>query len=346
MKAVASTQAATAPGARRVLLPPLLRAEMPPLGHSVQRLGGAAMGTTWQVLVVTPAGVDVSVLQRGVTRVLSRLVAQMSPWEADSDLCRYQRAAPGRWLRLPAEMAAVMRGALEVAMLSDGAFDPTLGAAIQSWGFGPAPGAAPAPGPTPASQPGWRQLRLEDGDRLLQPGGVQLNLSAIAKGYAVDAVADYLRACGLDHHLVEIGGELCGSGLKPDGQPWWVALEAPDPACTLPQTLLALHGQCVATSGDYRRHRPLVENTLRQAHTLDPRTQAPLQAAPASVSVLHERCMLADAWATACTVLPWAQALAVAQAHRLALRRVDRPGPTQPDWTEHTSPAWRTWLND
>src|SRR5690606_2923261 len=137
---------------------------------------------------------------------------------------------------------------------------------------------------------GWQRVRLDSGPRLFQPGGLQLDLSSIAKGYAVDLVAKYLHACGLDHFLVEVGGELRGAGMKPDGQPWWVRLE--EPGVSTAPTVAALHGMSIATSVDYRRC--FEHGGRRYARTLDPRRGYPLTSGVASVTVLHTECMLAD----------------------------------------------------
>jgi thiamine biosynthesis lipoprotein len=147
-----------------------------------------------------------------------------------------------------------------------------------------------------------------------QPGGARLDLSAIAKGYAVDSVAQRLASEGLVSYLVEIGGELRGRGVKPDGQPWWVSVEPP-PGCPL-QVTSALSGWAIATSGDYRRF--FEHGGRRYAHTLDPRTGRPLDDPPASVSVLHAECMAADAWSTALMVLGAGRGLALCEREGLS----------------------------
>ena len=328
--------------APRLLLPLRIEpaADLPE--GEVYMLAGACMGTTWSVRVVLPAGVEARVLQRGVADLLEALEAQLSHFRAGSPLRRFAGLAPGEWLALPDEFAQVMRAALEVARLSGGAFDPALAPAIDAWGFGAArrysdAGFVPPARPLPVGGHGWQDLRLDEGGRLQQPGGVALNLAAIAKGFAVDAVTAWLARQGLEHHLVEVGGELRGSGLKPNGQPWWVALEAPAADCPLAPTRIALHGLAVATSGDYRR-RYLLDGRPIQ-HTLDPRSGAPVAHGLASVTVIHAECMDADAWATALMVLgPQAGLqLAEAQGLRALLQWRDECG----NWREAASTAFR-----
>ncbi len=214
----------------RVLVPPLTQPPARPIGGAVLALAGQTMGTTWSVKLVAPPTASAEALTAMVQRELDAVVAQMSPWEAGSDLSRYNRALAGTWTALPAAFAQVLACALDVAERTAGAFDPTLGALVDLWGFGPRPftGGPPDPAAVAAARDatGWRRLVL-DGDRLFQPGGLHLDLNGIAKGFAVDQVAAALDRAGARSYLVEVGGELRGTGAKPDGQPWWVELERP-----------------------------------------------------------------------------------------------------------------------
>jgi len=155
----------------------------------------------------------------------------------------------------------------------------------------------------------------------VQPGGLTLDFSAIAKGFGVDLAGDYLHRNGIGHFLLEAGGELRGEGVKPDGTPWWVAIEAP-PGITLEGTRVALHGLCAATSGDYRRFRDKGDERL--PHSLDPRTGRPIANGVASVTVLHPSCTAADAYSTALTVLGPDDGMALARRAGLAALVVTR----------------------
>jgi thiamine biosynthesis lipoprotein len=128
-----------------------------------------------------------------------------------------------------------------------------------------------------------------------------LDLNGIAKGYGVDCLAETLQASGIRSGLVGIDGEMRALGLRPDGKPWTIAVEMPDPARRAPHSMLALQDAAVATSGDYR-HWVEVQGR-RLSHTMDPRRGAPLLASPASVTVVAQTCAEADAWATALMVL-------------------------------------------
>lgn len=325
----------------RILVPTGIRFEPGGVHGTVESFGGHCMGTTWSVRAVCPQPDGAGALQADIALILETIEQQMSHFRDDSDLCRYARLPAGEWMQMPAEFAHVMRAALDVARASNGAFDPSVGAAIEAWGFGArrrfvdAGFQPPAEGVACGAR--WQQIKIDAEDMIMQPGGVMLNLAAIAKGFAVDAVSGYLTRLGLVHHLVEVGGELRGAGMKPDLQPWWVALEMPAADCPLSATRIALHGLAVATSGDYRRRYRLGDRLFQ--HTLDPRTGMPVSHALASVSIIHEECMMADAWATAIMVLGPVDALKLAERMGLCalLQWPDESG----GWTEVCSSAWK-----
>ncbi|WP_458438939.1 FAD:protein FMN transferase [Methylorubrum extorquens] len=276
------------------------------------------MGTTWSVRVV---GGEAAALQPVIENLLNRLVADLSHWEPSSALCRFNRAPAGSWQTLPSALAEVLTASLKIAEQTGGAFDPTLGALVDLWGFGPPGPIAVPPGHDALAEArarsGWRRLKLDAaGRRAFQPGGLQLDLSGIAKGYAVDRLSALLAASGLPDHLVEIGGELRGSGLKPDGTPWWVALEGP--AARAPEVVAALHGLSAATSGEYRRN--FVHADRRFGHTLNGGASEPISNGLTAVTVLHPSCRQADAYATALLALGPQRGPAFADGMDLAAR--------------------------
>ena len=271
------------------------------------------MGTGWSLSIVSPPD---GVLT-GVQAALDRVVAQMSQWERQSDISRFNRLRPGQWQSLPPEFVTVLQAALAVCEASGGAFDPGMGAFSDAWGFGitnvdGVPDDATIAGPLA----GHGRIELDALTlRARRTGVARLDFSGIAKGFGVDLAADWLLRSGARSFLIEVGGELRGESVKPDGQPWWVDVESPPGSGTLP-VRAALHGLSIATSGDYRRW--LDADGRRYSHTLDPRTGRPIENGVHSVTVLHRSCMLADAWATALTVLGPAQGIAIADAQGLA----------------------------
>lgn len=322
---------------RRVLVPLSLSPAQPAIGSAVFDAAGSTMGTSWSARVVLAPGAqkaNFGALAAHLQRQLDTVVAQMSHWEHESDLSRFNGADAGSWHALPAAFHAVLTYALEVAEASGGAYDPCSGALVNCWGFGARrrfdetgfqppsdAGIAAALGPTAGPR---LQIDTATG-KVLQPGGVQIDLSSVAKGYAVDQLARSLEAQGLRHYLVEVGGELRGAGVKPDGQPWWVTLEDIPDVDDQASVVVALHGLAVATSGDYRRHYQ--HAGARASHTLDPRTGYPIQNNVASVTVLHAECMAADALSTALSVLGPDAGMQFAEERQLAARFLIRgPG--------------------
>lgn len=335
---------------RRVLLPHAISDHPAPAGGVIRDYAGRSMGTSWSVRLVADADAAGAHLQVGLQQQLDAIVAEMSHWEAESDLGRFNRAAGGSWQALPPAFFDVLAYAMDVARASGGAYDPCAGSLVNLWGFGPY-GRFDQPDFVPPSadeiaiaraQLAARPVQLQrESRRALQPGGVQLDLSAVAKGYSVDRLSYYLKTQGYPHHLVEVGGELRGSGLKPDGQPWWVMLEQVGGAA-MDELVLALHGLSVATSGDYRRYFEL--NGRRYSHTIDPRSGKPIANDLASVTVVHAQCMAADAWSTALTVLGSRDGLQLAELQGLAARFVVR----QPDGAcnEYLSSHLRSMLDE
>lgn len=285
-------------------------------GAAISEFSGPTMGTSWSARIVDAP----SDCANAIDSVLAGIIGQMSNWEAGSDISRFNRAPIGQWVTLPDDFMTVLRAGVDVARLSDGAFDPAIGHLVDRWGFGPMANSGIPAGP--AGQHGWRRVELSAG-KARRLGDVKLDLSGIAKGFAVDAVAGALRDMGLAHFLIEIGGELRGEGVKPDMQPWWVDLESP-PGLTVPVMRVALCGLSVATSGDYRRF--VAKAGQRLSHSIDPRSGAPIANDVASVSVLHESAMIADAWATAVTVLGPDEGMALATRQGLAVLMIRREG--------------------
>jgi len=303
-----------------VLVPPLERAPQRPRGAAVRRLKGVTMGTTWSAAIAI-ADLDLTVVEQAIRYELDLVTAQMSPWLEASDLNRYNRAPAGAWVDAPAELCEVLHHALRLAEATEGAFDPTLGALTDLWGFGPAPFSAAPPHADDVQRAracaGWRKVRL-DAARILQPGGLRLDLCGVAKGYAVDRCARALTRLGVASYLMEVGGELKGEGVKPDAQPWWIELEAPWAAASEPKLLLAACGVSVATSGDYVRF--FEQDGRRYGHTLDVDSGAPVERDVVAATVLHRDCMAADALATALVVMGAQRAQAFAESHALPTR--------------------------
>ncbi|WP_326537990.1 FAD:protein FMN transferase [Pseudorhodoferax sp.] len=318
---------------------------VPAPGWPLHRLRGSSMGTDWSVQAYAPPGVAAAQLQAAIVRELDHAIALFSSWHGHSEVARFNAAPAGAW-RFSPPCWALLADSLAWAQASGGAVDPTLGALVDLWGFGPA-GPRPAHAPVPEQGEiaralqcsGWQRVQADPVQRTLRkPAGLRLDLSGIAKGWAVDQVSARLEREGARAHLVEIGGELKARGLKHDLQPWWVALE--DGAAGPPQrSLLALVDMAVATSGDYRRY--IEHGGRRYAHTIDGRTGWPVAHGTAAVTVLHAQAAQADALATALTAMAPPQALDWADRQGLAVRLTLRSGDAS---QEHLSRAMAAML--
>lgn len=282
-------------------------------------LHGPTMGTRWSVTCDAAPDTDVQALQTALAAAVQRVDVQMSPWLPGSDLNRLNHAPVGAWVTLPAEILEVLVCALDVCRLSAGAFDPAAGALVDAWGFGAvrdAPDAEAIRTATSAAPvartPTYEALELDSGMlRARKHAPVHLDLCGIAKGYAVDRMADVLRQNGVPHALVALDGELRAVGGQADGQPWAVAVESPETGRRAVHSVVELQDLAVATSGDYRHY--LQVGDARLAHTMDTRRGAPVRNEVASVTVLARQCMHADAWATALLVAGPGEGLALAQ---------------------------------
>jgi len=330
---------------RRVFIPHNLQSLPPqlPTGE-LHTLSGQSMGTTWTVRYIHSNQYSEDKVRLLIENELDVVVAQMSTWQADSNLSVFNRAEANTWHAIPSAFFQVLDCALKVAAETDGAFDPTIGSLVNLWGFGPV-GQRTTPPDTDEvtamhDHCGWQKLKLDSkGMRVLQPGNVYVDFSGIAKGYGVDRIAYMFEVAGIESFLIEVGGELYGKGIKSDGYPWWVALETqPDVASAL-QSAVALHGLAIATSGDYRRYFDY--QGKHYAHTIDPRTGFPMDNALVSVSVLHAECMMADALATAFTVMGTQAALVYAEKHDIAVLLVEQ---TSEGLKEHLSSALMVML--
>lgn len=264
------------------------------------------MGTTWSVRFVAPETVDAGAVREAVQQRLDRVVAEMSPWEPESDITRFNAAPAGSWVAVPDAFMCVVKAAAAVAQETGGAYDPASGALVDLWGFGPAERrAAPPSGQEIDAALGHcgRPLKIDDdAARLFQPGGVKLDLCSIAKGFGVDEAGDALDGLGIASWLVEVGGELKGRGVKPNGAPWWTALDAGAAGADADaEFVVALYDLAVATSGgavNFFDH-----GGRRYSHLLDPRTGYPAESGLSAVTVIHESAMMADAYATAIFVM-------------------------------------------
>jgi len=292
---------------------------------------GPTMGTTYAVkLYHTDGETGADALRQQIDDLLERINDQMSTWRPASELSRFNKSRDSGWVPVSAEIASVVEAAATISALSDGAFDVTVGPIVNLWGFGPERSDARPPSEQHIERTmervGYRQLAVRASPSALrkQRPDIYVDLSAIAKGFAVDEVARLLDERHIQSYLVEIGGELRARGSKPDGSPWKVAIERPLPGERSVQSVVVLRDHAIATSGDYRNY--VEKDGARYSHTINPRTGRPIAHGLASVSVITASAMRADALATAIMVMGPEQGYRLAEREALAVQLIIRSG--------------------
>lgn len=314
----------------------------------VYKLGGQTMGTTWHITLTVPAELDVEEQQllAGIDTALEAVNTSMSTYRADSEISRFNASVVGQDFQMTPGFYQVLSAAMAVGLQSNGAYDVTVGPLVNLWGFGPS-GLVETPPSAKAiadhmKRVGQHHLALDGENYLLQKSvDVYLDFSSIAKGYAVDEVARWLTGEGVRNYLVEIGGEMRVSGLSPRGDAWRVAIEQPEIGQFDIARAITLDSAAVATSGDYRNY--FEADGVRYSHSIDPRTGYPVAHELVSVTVVHPSAMLADAWATALTVLGAEHAWSVAHEQGLAVYLIQRDGE---DFSSRYTAPFAPYLED
>lgn len=289
-------------------------------------LSGLTMGTTWSV-DVAGARADRRKLNEDIAAVLDDVNRKMSTYLPDSELSRLNRAPGGTWFPLSDELYRVIREALRVGAETGGAFDITIGPAVNLWGFGPdkhtaIPAAADIEAALAETGPGKIELRSSPPALRKHDARVYLDLSGIAKGYAVDRIASLLERAGFRDFLVDIGGEVRARGKSARGDVWRIGIEKPITGARAVERIIDLDNIAMATSGDYRNY--FVNNGVRYSHTIDPRNGRPVSHNLVSVTVLHPAAMTADALATGLLVLGPERGLDLARQLGLAVFFISR----------------------
>jgi len=267
---------------------------------------GATMGTTYSVVIPRQSGgIDGRALKSDISRALETVNAQMSTYRADSELSRFNAAGADAPFAVSPDTARVVGQALDIGRMTDGAFDPTIGPLVDLWGFGPPGGRRGVPSEGEIedvyAQVGYRGVAALDAPPALfkDRPRARIDLSGIAKGFGVDKVARLLERSGVGYYLVEIGGEVRSRGYSPRGDAWRVGIERPDGA--LRRRIVGLDGLGLATSGNYRIF--FESEGVRYPHIIDPRSGRPVGHGLASVTVIAQTAMQADALSTALMVM-------------------------------------------
>ena len=318
----------------------------------LQNFRGQVMGTTYSVsYVATPFGHPVKEVSASVDKVLADLDQRMSTYKSDSELMRFNRSPIGRPFKVSPDIVELVQEARTISEISAGAYDITVGPLVNLWGFGPSQWAekegkhqgstselvnAPEfvqwiegqyPGHIPSAKAiaearanvGYQSLKVDpQASTLTREKNLFVDLSSIAKGYGVDQAARTLRDQGIDNYMVEVGGEIAVHGLKPDGQPWRLAVIGPEMGRTGVSALVEPMDKSLATSGDYLNYFEV--DGKRYSHTINPATGWPEAKRIAEVAVIADTTAKADALATMFMVLGDKQGLALANQRGIAAR--------------------------
>jgi len=281
------------------------------------------MGTTYTIkLNVVDTKIDRGRISTDVNQRLDKINAQMSTYMETSRLSIFNKSNTQDWEEIPADLYKVIEEALRINQLSYRAFDITIGPVVNLWGFGPKAQLEIVPDESTIREVldsvGSEHIHLRKEPYAIKKDkpDLYIDLSAIAKGYAVDVIADYLDELSLNNYMVEIGGEIKTKGINPDNKIWHIGIEKPLDDQRSVQTVIILNNTAMATSGDYRNY--FEENGIRYSHTIDPSTGKPITHKLASVTVLHPSAMTADALATALLVLGPERGSELAHSENLA----------------------------
>jgi len=306
------------------------------------KISGSKMGTTYHVTIVAdqPAPAD---LAEQIDQVLSAVDQSMSTYKSQSELSQFNRLPEAVQIKASDQFWTVLQTSEKVWQQSNGAFDPSVGPVVDLWGFGPKTGEDRIPEDgeiaVALTNSGFENLLFNRSEQAIsKQKTIAVDLSAVAKGYAVDQVAELLEMLALPDYLVEVGGEMRLSGSNPEGKPWRVAIELPS---LMPQVqeVIAIHSGAVATSGDYRNY--FEKDGQRYSHTIDPRSGRPITHSLASVTVIADHCADADAWATALMVLGEEEGMRIANQHSIAAYMLVRDGE---DFRVISSAAFQPYL--
>jgi len=284
---------------------------------------GQVMGTWYSVKYLPPTVSDMSPedIDSQIHSRLSRVDQLMSTYKPESEVSRFNATLPGEWFEVSVETLEVISLAQSISEKTAGAFDISVARLVNLWGFGPDPRTAQVPDEdhlfAVLIEVGYEKLELHDSElKLRKKTPLHIDLSAIAKGYGVDQVADFLDEISVPTYMVEVGGEIRTRGLKPNGKPWRIAIESPNTNQRDVHSIIDITDRAVATSGDYRNY--FEKDGQRFSHTIDPKTGYPITHNLASVTVIGETAAEVDALATAFSVLGLDQAMRYAKAYNIA----------------------------
>lgn len=309
-------------------------------------LGGQTMGTTYTIKINQDSlAVSEQQLDQEIGEILEDINLKMSTYLPESELSRLNTEAGEKWLPVSGELYEILAQALELSNLTAGYFDITVGPLVNLWGFGPEKVREELPSIDEIKHllnfSGSRKLELRAEPAAIRKSakGIYMDLSAIAKGHAVDRIANYLESEKINSYMVEVGGEIRARGVNDIGFAWRVGIEQPSTATREVQRVIKLEDIAMATSGDYRNFYEI--DGKKYSHTIDPLSGWPVEHELASVTVLHPSASRADALATGFLAMGKDKAWKIAIDEKLAVFFIERKDKA---FVESYTPAMTAYL--
>ena len=278
--------------------------------ESVGQIKGESMGTSYSINVLGDDRIEQDIIDKRLVEINDTF----STWQDDSELSKLNRASVDEWIEVSSELYSMLKQSVEIYQQTDGYFDPGIGRLIDLWGFGASGGRTVVPTRGEIEEAfensSIRYLLMEDG-RVKKTRDIHINLSAIAKGYAVDEVARLIKMSGIKNFLVEIGGEVVASGSN-RGDDWIVGIERSDNKTPIP---VVLKDASIATSGNYRNY--FIWEGKKYMHIFNPATGLPANNDLSSATVIHDQSAMSDAYATAMMAMGSVRAIKLANKLKL-----------------------------
>ena len=299
--------------------------------YEILVLNGLTMGTTYSVKInADNAFVEKNQISDDIDEILSEINQSMSTYIKESELSNINFSTVSDWQSISDDLFEVIDHAINVSLKTNGAFDITIAPLVNLWGFGPDKLQNKIPTDEiielTKKNTGYKKISIDKSLKKISKldPNLHIDLSGIAKGFAVDKIARYLDKRGFKNYLVEIGGELIGKGLNKDNEIWQIGIENPDNNSDTIKRIIQLKDMAMATSGNYMNY--FEKDGVRYSHTINPVTGKPIKHKLASVTVLDNSAMNADALATAFMVLGSEKALSLADNLEIAVHLIIKEG--------------------
>ena len=299
--------------------------------YEILILNGLTMGTTYSVKInADNAFVEKNQISDDIDEILSEINQSMSTYIKESELSNINFSTISDWQSISDDLFEVIDHAINVSLKTNGAFDITIAPLVNLWGFGPDELQNKIPTDEiielTKQNTGYKKISIDKSLKKISKldPNLHIDLSGIAKGFAVDKIARYLDKRGFKNYLVEIGGELIGKGLNKDNEIWQIGIENPNNNSDTIKRIIRLKDMAMATSGNYMNY--FEKDGVRYSHTINPVTGKPIKHKLASVTVLDNSAMNADALATAFMVLGSEKALSLADNLEIAIYLIIKDG--------------------